>query len=92
MSRPTVDETLQLIKQKAIDFARTHATENAKTYYVLGKRDAATTILHMIREDGLTALVDVANEILRYDPEHADAQWLVDNHLTLLGEPDKLRE
>lgn len=75
----TPNETIDKIKEKAIEFAKNHATQNAKVFYELGKRDAASLFLSMIRQDGTSAIKDIAKEILRHDPEHQDAKWIIEN-------------
>lgn len=74
------DDLIEKIKDKAKNFAKTHATGNAKTFYVLGKIDAASTILAMIKSDGLeAAILDVAKELIKYNPDNENAKWIIDN-------------
>lgn len=71
---------IQKIKKHAVEYAKNHATNNAKNFYVLGKKDAAVTFLTMIREDGaVAAIIDVANELIKHDPENQQAKWILEN-------------
>jgi len=72
-------EILNKIKDKAREYAKDHAAKTAKNFYIVGKRDAATTILMMIRNDGLDAIIDVAHELLKHDPEQDHAKWILEN-------------
>lgn len=71
---------IKKIKDKAVDYAKTHATNSAKTAYLLGKRDAASTFLAMVQADGWeAAITDVANEVIKFDPKNQYAKWIVEN-------------
>lgn len=75
----TPENIIEQIKFKATEFARTHATENAKAFYLLGKKDALGTILAKIKEDGISAIEDIAQELLRFNPEDETAKWILEN-------------
>lgn len=77
----TPNEAITQLKEKATTFARKHATQNAKAFYLLGKRDAASAILSMIKEDGVSAIEDVAKELLKHDPNHVTAKWILENQI-----------
>lgn len=79
MENLKTQSVIDALKKKATDFAKDHATRNAKNFYVLGKKDAATSILGMIKEDGISAIVDVAQELIKHDPEHQIAKWIIEN-------------
>ena len=86
----TPNELIDQIKTKAVTYAKTHATENAKTFYILGKRDAASTFLAMVRADGWeAAITDVANEIIKHDPKNEHAQWILENGVWKTAEMNK---
>lgn len=71
---------IQKLKNKASDFAKKHATESAKYFYILGKQDAAKIFLSMIKSDGYqSAIQDVAKELLKVDPNCEQAIWIVEN-------------
>lgn len=71
---------IDLIKEKAVTYAKTHATDAAKNFYILGKRDAASIFLAMVKENGLDAIEDVAREVLKSDPKHENATWILQNN------------
>lgn len=74
------NELIDKIKQKATEYAKTHATETAKAFYISGKRDAAAIFLAMVKNDGANAAItDVAKELLKHDPNNEYAQWIIDN-------------
>jgi len=75
----TPQEIIEKIKQKATEYAKSHSTEIAKISYIQGKRDAACTILTMIQEDGLDAIIDVAKQIIKHDPNNKQAKWILEN-------------
>lgn len=73
-------EAIEKIKQHAKEYAKTHATDHAKMYYLLGKKDAAATFLAMVRSDGANAAIqDVAKEILKHEPDHPHAKWIIEH-------------
>jgi hypothetical protein len=74
-----IDEVIGKIKEKASQYAKTHATEVAKKYYILGKHDAAAIFLAMIRDNGISAIEDVAKEVLKHNPKHEHAKWILEN-------------
>ncbi len=78
----TPQEVIAQITEKAQKFAKTHAVESAKNFYIVGKRDAASTILSMVRSDGIDALIDVADELLKHNPNHEHAKWIIENQET----------
>jgi hypothetical protein len=74
------EEVINKIKEKAAEFARSHATEQARLLYVTGKKDAANTFLSMVRNEGVFyAVEDVAKEILKHDPDNETAKWIIEN-------------
>lgn len=72
------EEVIEKIKAKAQEYAKKHATDSAKAFYVLGKRDAAMTFLAMIQADGLSAVEDVAKEVLKSHPDNRHAKWILE--------------
>lgn len=74
-----VNEVIDKIKERAKEYAKNHATENAKAVYLQGKRDAAHTFLAMVKSEGVSAIVDVAKEVLKHEPGQPDALWILEN-------------
>jgi hypothetical protein len=73
------DDIIHQLKEKATEFARTHATQNAKNFYLLGKRDAISTVLAKVKEDGISAIEDIAKEMLRFNQDDQTAKWILEN-------------
>lgn len=75
----TPQEAIDIIKTKAVTFAKKHSVENVKAFYGLGKRHAASTFMAMVRNDGANAaILDIAKEILAHE-DNADAKWILEN-------------
>ena len=55
---------------------------NENTFYELGKRDAVAEILMMVRMkdgDASAVLHELANSLLKIEPEHPHAIWIIEN-------------
>lgn len=76
----SAEDVINKIKEKAVAYAKSHAADNAKKFYLLGKRDAAVTFLTMIQSDGWeAAIADVAKEVVKHEPDNEQAQWILKN-------------